>query len=103
MKIRKGDSVIVISGKDKGVSGKVLEAFPKSETVIVEGANISQRHQKPRKQGQQGQIVDKAMPIHVSNIMVKDPKDNKPTRVGYKEVKGKKVRVTKRSGTELSS
>lgn len=103
MKIRKGDNVIVISGKDRGLSGKVTHAYPAADKVIVEGANISQRHQKPRKSGQQGQIIDKAMPIHVSNVQFIDPKDNKPTRIGYKQVKGKKVRIAKRSGTELSS
>ena len=103
MKIRKGDNVIVIAGKDKGVTGKVLNAFPKTSQVVVEGVNIKKRHRKPTKSGQQGQIIDKINPIHVSNIMLIDPKDNKPTRIGYTEVKGKKVRVAKSSGTELVS
>lgn len=102
MKIRKGDNVKVIAGKDKGVTGKVLVAFPKTSQVIVEGVNIKKRHRRPTKSGQHGQIVDKANPIHVSNVQLIDPKGEKPTRVHYKEVKGKKVRMTK-SGTELTS
>ena len=103
MKIRKGDNVIVVAGKDKGVSGKVLNALPKTNELIVEGVNIKKRHRKPTKQGQQGQIIDKVNPVHVSNVMLIDPKNNKPTRVGYKQVKDKKVRVAKSSGTELAS
>lgn len=110
MKIRKGDTVKVIAGKDRGVTGKVINAFPKTSTVVVEGANIAQRHQRARKSGQSGQIIDKAMPIHISNVQLLDPKDNKPTRIGYKIKESKKaglpagkVRVAKRSGTELSS
>ncbi len=103
MKIRTGDNVIVIAGKDKGVTGKVVTALPKTSQVIVEGVNMKKRHRKPTKSGQQGQIIDKVNPIHVSNVMLVDPKSSKPTRIGYKEVKGKKVRVAKGSGTELSS
>ena len=101
MKIKTGDNVKVIAGKDKGKSGKVLRAMPKQSKIIVEGINVSKRHQRPRKEGQQGQIIDKAMPLHVSNVMVVDPKTSKPTRIGYKEVNGKNVRVTKKSGTEM--
>jgi large subunit ribosomal protein L24 len=103
MKIRKGDNVIIIAGKDKGMSGKVLNAFPKTSRVVVEGVNLKKRHKKPTKSGQQGQIIDKINPIHVSNVMLVDPKNSKPTRIGYKDVKGKKVRVAKKSGTELAS
>lgn len=102
MKIRKGDNVKVIAGKDRGLTGKVLTAFPKKEQVIVEGVNIKKRHRRPTKAGQQGQIIDKTNPIHVSNVQLIDPKANKPTRISYKDVKGKKVRVTK-AGTELAS
>lgn len=103
MKIRKNDNVIVIAGKDKGITGKVLNALPKTSQIIVEGVNIKKRHRRPTKSGQQGQIIDKINPIHVSNVMLLDPKGNKPTRIGYKDVKGKKVRVAKGSGTELAS
>ena len=103
MKIRTGDNVIVIAGTDKGKTGKVTRAFPKTETVIVEGVNIKKRHKKATRSDQHGQIVDKTMPIHVSNVELVDPKTNKPTRIAYKEVKGKKVRIAVKSGTELAS
>jgi large subunit ribosomal protein L24 len=103
MKIRKGDKVIVISGKDRGLSGKVLHAYPKTQSLIVEGVNLKKRHRKPTKSGQHGQIIDKANPIHISNVQLVDPKENKPTRVRYEEKKGKKVRVAVKSGTELAS
>ena len=103
MKIRKGDNVKVITGKDKGKSGKVARAFPANDLVIIEGVNIAKRHQRPRKANQKGQIVDKSMPIHVSNIMLLDPKNESPTRVGYKMDGKKKVRIAKKSGTELAS
>ena len=103
MKIRKGDNVIVISGKDKGLSGKVLHAYPKTSRLIVDGVNMKKRHRKPTKQGQQGQIIDKANPIHVSNVQLVDPKGGKPTRIKYEDDKGKKVRVAVKSGTKLAS
>lgn len=94
---------MVISGKDKGKSGKVTRAFPRTDKVIIDGVNVAKRHQRPRKQNQQGQIIDKSMPVHISNVQLLDPKNNKPTRVGYKMVSGKKVRIAKKSGTELDS
>ncbi len=103
MKIRKGDNVKIIAGKDKGKSGKVSRAFPVLNRVLIDGVNISKRHQRPRRENQKGQIVEKAMPIHVSNVMLIDPKVGKVTRVGYKIVKGKKVRVALKSKTELDS
>lgn len=103
MKIRKGDKVIVIAGKDKGVSGKVLHAYPKTDTLIVEGVNVKKRHRRATKQGQNGQIIDKANPVHISNVQLIDPKENKPTRVRYEDEKGKKVRVAVKSGTKLAS
>jgi len=74
MKIKKGDNVTVIAGKDKGKSGKVLRALPKLDKVIVDGVNIAKRHQKPRKSNQKGQIVDKTLPIHVSNVKISSTK-----------------------------
>lgn len=104
MKIKKGDTVIVISGKDKGKKGKVLNAFPREDKVLVEGVNVKKKHQKPTKNNPKGQILDKTFPIHVSNVMIQDPKDKKPTRVGYqKNASGKgNVRIAKRSGTVLN-
>jgi len=103
MKIRKGDNVIVIAGKDKGISGKVLHAYPKTSTLIVDGVNIKKRHRRATKSGQHGQIIDKANPIHVSNVQLIDPKANKGTRVRLVDKNGKKVRVAIKSGTELAS
>jgi large subunit ribosomal protein L24 len=102
MKIKKGDKVIVISGKDRGKSGKVLRALPREDRVIVEGVNVTKRHQKAKNQRQSGQIVDKTMPIHVSNVMISDPKSGKPTRVGIKKIAGKYTRIAKKSNTTLS-
>jgi len=101
MKIKKGDKVIVIAGKDRGKSGKVLRALPKLERVIVEGVNVAKRHQKGRRGGESGQIIDKTLPVHVSNVALADPKSGKPTRVGIKEEGGKRVRVAKKSGTAI--
>lgn len=101
MKIKKGDNIIVISGKDKGKTGKVIRAFHKADKVIVEGINIKKRHQRPTKSNQKGQIIDKLMPVHVSNVMFVDSKTNKPTRIGKKLVNDKYVRVSKKSGAVL--
>lgn len=100
MKIKKGDEVVVISGKYKGVKGQVLEARPSESRVVVAGVNRHKWHVKPT-QNQPGHIIDREAPIHVSNVALVDPKTKKPTRVGYKVEKGKKVRVAKKSGTEL--
>ena len=100
MKIKKGDEVIVIAGKYKGVKGAVIEARPTESRVVVEGVNRHKWHVKPT-QNEAGHIVDREAPIHVSNVALVDPKTKKPTRVGYKVEKGKKVRVAKKSGTEL--
>lgn len=93
----------VIAGKDKGKTGTVERALPRDNTVIVEGVNVRKRHRRPRRMGQQGQIVEVNQPIDVSNVMIIDPKTNEPTRVGmHVKEDGSKVRVTKKSGTELS-
>jgi large subunit ribosomal protein L24 len=97
-KIKKGDKVVVISGRDKGRHGEVLKAFPKDERVIVQGVNMVKRHQR-QSQTAQGGIIEKEAPIHVSNLAHEDPKDNQPTRVGFKVLEdGRKVRYAKRSG-----
>lgn len=105
MKIKKGDSVIVIAGKDKGKTGTVVKALPQTEQVVLEGVNVVKRHQRSRRRGQQGQIVEIAQPIHVSNVALKDKKTGKASRVGYviegEGKKAKKVRVTKASGEKV--
>jgi len=93
--------VIIVTGKDKGKKGKVLEAFPLRSRVVVEGANIRKRHVRARRTGTKGQTVEFAAPIHVSNVMIADPKSGKPSRVGTKEVGGKRVRIAKKSGVEI--
>ena len=101
MQIRKGDTVEVISGKDKGKQGKVVRALPEVDKVVVEGVNVAKRHQKPTRSMQQGGIIDKAMPIHVSNVAL--VVDGKPTRVGYRVgADGQKVRVAKSTGVDIS-
>jgi large subunit ribosomal protein L24 len=101
MKIKKDDHVVVIAGKDKGKRGKVLRALIKESKVVVEGINLVKKHKRAGRKGVKGEVIDMAMPLHVSNVMVEDPKDKKPTRVGYKMIKGKKVRVAKKSGSEI--
>ncbi|MBY0095418.1 50S ribosomal protein L24 [Mesobacillus maritimus] len=101
MHVKKGDKVMVISGKDKGKTGNILAAFPKQSRVLVEGINIVKKHAKPSQENPQGGILSQEAPIHVSNVMPIDPKSGKPTRVGYKEEDGKKVRVAKKSGEVL--
>ncbi|MCL1632400.1 50S ribosomal protein L24 [Sporolactobacillus sp. CPB3-1] len=98
MHVKKGDKVQVITGKDKGKQGVILAAFPAKERVIVEGVNIVKKHSKPSQAAPQGGILEKEAPIHVSNVMLLDPKTNEPTRVGHKIVDGKRVRVSKKSG-----
>ncbi len=98
LKIKKGDKVIVTTGKDKGKQGEVIRTIPSENRAVVRGVNVAKRHQK-QTAAQEGGIVAKELPIHVSNLALRDPKDGKPTRVGYKTLAdGKKVRVAKRSG-----
>ncbi|MCP3987950.1 MAG: 50S ribosomal protein L24 [Actinomycetia bacterium] len=101
MRIRKGDQVRILSGKDRGKEGQVLVAFPATGKVIVEGHNTARRHTKARSQEDPGGIVDKDMPMDVSNVAVISPKDGKPTRVGYKIDGDRKIRVCKRTGAEI--
>ncbi|MGP4082508.1 50S ribosomal protein L24 [Pseudalkalibacillus sp. R45] len=101
MHVKKGDKVQVISGKDKGKQGEVLQALPKNNRVIVEGINVVKKHAKPSQDNPQGGILNVEASIHASNVMLIDPKSNEPTRVGYKDVDGKKVRVAKKSGEAL--
>ncbi len=101
MKIKKGDNIIVISGKDKGKTGKITKSLPKEGRIVVEGVNVRKVHERPKKSGQKGQIVERSMPIDASNVMIADPKTNKPSRIGKKLVGEKFVRISKKSGTEL--
>lgn len=101
MKIRKDDNVIVVTGKDKGKTGKVLRALPKLNKVIVAGVNVIKVHKRPTKSGSKGQIIDKTMPVHVSNVMIVDPKTNKPSRIRIEKGEKGRVRVSAKSGTSL--
>jgi large subunit ribosomal protein L24 len=100
-KIRKGDKVVVLTGRDKGRTGEVIEMRPSEDRALVRGVNIVKRHQRQSAQ-QEGGIISKESAVHISNIALVDPKDGKPTRVGFKILPdGKKVRVAKRSGVEI--
>ena len=97
-KIRKGDKVVVLSGKDKGKTGEVVRSMPKEMKVVVSGVNVHARHRKPSQLNPQGGIERKEAPLHVSKVAVADPKTGKPTRVRFEERDGKKVRVAAKSG-----
>jgi large subunit ribosomal protein L24 len=98
LKVKKGDNVVVISGRDKGRTGEVLRVFPTERRVIVQGVNVAKRHTKPR-MGDPGGIVEKELTLHISNVSHVDPASGKPTRIGYKTLgDGRKVRVARRSG-----
>ncbi|MEI8391674.1 MAG: 50S ribosomal protein L24 [Actinomycetes bacterium] len=100
MKIKKGDNVVVISGKDKGKEGTVSRVMPRSNQVLVDGINVVKKHQKPSGQNQQGGVIDRDMPLDASNVMFVHK--GKPTRVGYKVLAdGKKVRIAKTTGEEI--
>ena len=105
MKVKKGDTVQVISGKDRGAKGKVIQAYPKENRVLVEGVNRIKKHTKvtrTQRGAQSGGIVTQEASIHVSNVMVVDPQDGRPTRVGYrKDDDGRSVRISRRTGAEI--
>ena len=101
MKLHTGDLVVIITGKDKGKTGKVTRAFPRQAMVLIQGFNKVKRHQKARRQGKKGEIVEKSLPMHVSNVMLVDPKTGKRTRVGKKNIDGKMVRIARKSGIEI--
>ena len=99
LKIKKGDRVVVITGRDTGKQGEVLKVLPKESRVIVQGVNVAKRHTRPSAADPGGGILDKELAIHISNVAHIDPKSGKPTRVGFKLVEGgRKVRVARRSG-----
>jgi large subunit ribosomal protein L24 len=100
-RIRKGDRVVLLSGKDKGKSGIVMEVRPDEQRVLVEGLNMMKRHTKPRPPNEPGGVIERPAPIHLSNVSLIDPKDKRPTRVRIQEIDGKRVRVAARSGATL--
>ncbi|MAZ84859.1 50S ribosomal protein L24 [Pseudohoeflea suaedae] len=100
-KIRKGDKVVVLTGKDKGRTGEVIAVMPKEDRAVVRGINMVRRHQR-QTQTQEAGIINKEASIHLSNLAIADPKDGKPTRVGFKMEGDKKVRVAKRSGDVIN-
>lgn len=101
MKIKKNDTVLIISGKDRGKSGKVIRVFPKINKIIVEGVNLVKKHRKPRRQGEKGQIIEISKPIDVSNVMLLCPKCGKASRVGYKVINKEKFRICKKCQQEV--
>lgn len=101
MRIKKGDTVKVLSGNDKGKTGEVLEIIPKTEKIIVKGVNIRKKHVKPRKQGEEGGIIPVECAIHSSKVNVVCPKCGKSSRIGFEIEKGEKIRVCKRCGAKL--
>ena len=101
MKIKKGDTVQVLSGNDKGKKGEVLEVLPKVEKVIVKGVNVRKKHMKPKKQGQEGGILSIECPVHSAKLGVVCSKCDKPVRIGYSIEKDEKVRVCKKCGTKI--
>ena len=102
MKLKKGDTVMVIAGKNKGESGAIVRVFRDQNLVLLDGINLVKRHRKPTRQGGKGQIVDMPMPIHASNVMIKDPKSGKPSRIKIvRGTEGQRSRVAVKSGQEL--
>ncbi len=101
LKIKKGDKVVVLSGKDKGRHGEVTKTFPKLSKVVVSGVNIATRHRKPTQAEPQGGLVRLEAPMHVSKVAIEDPKTGKPTRVRFEVKDGKKVRVAVKSGETI--
>ena len=101
MKIKKGDTVLIISGKDRGKKGAVLQVFPEAARAMVQGANLKKKHRKPKKTGEKGQIINLPAALPISNIKLVCPKCGKPTRVGYKVADKKKYRICKKCGEEI--
>lgn len=103
-RVRKGDTVVIVAGKNKGSSGEVLRVFPDADKVLVQGINVITKHVKPSQQNPQGGRIQREAPIHISNVMVADPRDGKPTRVRFNVLAdGRKVRVSVRSGEQIDT
>ncbi len=101
MKLKKGDNVIIVTGKDKGKKGKIVAVLVGKNKVIVEGLNMVKKHQRPKKSGEKGSRINVAMPIHASNVQILDPKTGLRTRMGKKKVGDKIIRITRKSGQEV--
>lgn len=101
MRIKKGDNVMVMVGRDKGKTGKIVRVFPRENKIIIAGLNLKKSHQRPNKNRQKGQIVEKSLPFSASSVMILDPKSGRPTRVGRLLIDGQWRRVAKRSGAVL--
>ena len=101
MKLKKGDKIIVVAGKNRGETGTIVRVMPKDDLVLIDGINMVKRHQRATSAGRAGQIVDKAMPLHVSNVMLADPKTGKPTRVRIVKKDGARSRVAVKSNQEI--
>lgn len=103
MKIKKGDKVVVIAGKSKGSTGTIVRVITKTDMLVIDGVNMAKKHRKATRSGGKGQIIDKVMPIHVSNVMLADPKDGKPTRVKItRDKNGARQRVAVKSGNSIA-
>jgi large subunit ribosomal protein L24 len=102
MKLRKGDNVIVLSGKDKGKTGTITKVLVKTNQVVIDGVNVMKRHEKPSQRNQDGGIVEFSAPLNASNVAYLDGKGNTPSKIGYKIDNGQKVRVAKKSGQTLA-
>ncbi len=102
MKIKKGDQVLIISGKDRGRTSKVLRVFPKKDSVLVEGINLKKKHVRPKKEGEKGQIVEMSQPLNISNVKLICPRCKKATRIRYKIEKEKKYKICKKCGQDLN-
>ena len=100
-KIKKGDKIVVLAGKDKGHTGEVTQVMPKDGKLLVDGINVHAKHRKPTQENPQGGIDRKPAPLHISNVALADPKDGKPTRVRFEEKDGKRVRVAVKSGETI--
>jgi large subunit ribosomal protein L24 len=101
MKLKKGDNVIVVAGKEKGKKGKIVRVLPTVNKVVIDGFNMAKKHQRPRRTGEKGTLVNTPMPIHASNVMIADPKTGKPSRLGKKKVGKEWVRVARKSNQEV--
>jgi large subunit ribosomal protein L24 len=101
MKLKKGDNVIIVTGKDKGKKGKITRVLVEENKVVVEGANMMKKHQRPRKSGEKGQVISIAMPMHASNVMIIDPKTGKGSRIGKKKLGDKMIRIARKSNQEI--
>ena len=101
MKLKKGDTVLIISGKDRGRKGKVLKSFPKGQRILVESINLKKKHIRPKREEEKGQIVQIPAPIHVSNVKLICSKCGKATRIGYKIAENRKYRICKKCGAEI--